>query len=151
MNTCTSMYSPWLQLVSMWLEVRKRPGFPSLIRWEHRVWQQRPWAGSLGKARCGVPYCILSAGYCTWKWKSSPLQEAFPLLFHMAQQHVKDTACHCKNRRWGWELQVRQRKGGDSYLTWSQSGNRIISVIPLCKLPKWNCLMWNTCRVVWLP
>lgn len=77
-----------------WPEVRERPVFPS--RTTEFVSSDLGWR-SLGKARRGVPSYILAAGYCTWKWKSSLSQEAFPLLFHMAQQHVKDTACHCKS------------------------------------------------------
>lgn len=73
--------------------------------------------GSLGKAECGMPN-ILAAGHCTWKWRSSPSQEVFPLSFHSDQQHVKDTACCCKSWKWGGELQVRQRKGVDHYLTY---------------------------------
>lgn len=106
---------------------------------------------SLGKARHGVSSCILTDGYCTWKRQLSLWQEAIALPFHMAQQHVKDTVWHCKGWWWGWELQVRQRKGVVSYLTWFQFGNRIISFIPLHNLPKWDCLVRDTCSIAWLP
>lgn len=66
--------------------------------------------GSLGKARHGVPD-ILAAGRCTWKWRSSPAQEVFPLSFHIAQQHVKDTASHSKSCWWGGEFAGQAKEG----------------------------------------
>lgn len=85
-----------------------------------------------GEARCAFlhPRWVLHLEMGTEAGSLSP-----------AVSHVSATCeGHClslQSWRWSWELmEVRQRKGGDSYLTWFQSGNRIIWFIPLCNLPK---------------
>lgn len=145
MPSCTSRCSPRQpQLLCTWLEVRERLVSPSRIRWERLQGLAAATLGGAlrkGEARCAFlhPRWVLHLEMGTEATAGS-----LSLRFHMSQQHVKDTACHCRSWRWSWGLmEVRQRKGGDSYLTWFQSGNWIIYFIPLCNLAKWG---WSNAK-----